>query len=104
MIPINDIKNNKLVLNDYINLIKEVIYSIEACIEIWNLIINESNNTDEQQQNYRNKIIDNKNKIDKLNAYLPIFTEYISSNFSNTTDDDDLNIFMMMQYRMLMKI
>ena len=63
MISINDIKNNKLVLRDYLGLMKEIVYSIENSIEISNLIINESND-EEQKQNHQNKIVNHKNKID----------------------------------------
>jgi hypothetical protein len=62
MIPINDIKNNKLVLRDYIGLIKEIVYSIENSIEISNLIINGSND-EEQKQNHQDKIVNHNNKL-----------------------------------------
>ena len=89
MITINDIKNNKLVLRDYIGLINEIIYAIENNIEILNLIMGESND-EELKQNYHNKIIDDNNKIDKLNSLKTFFREYISSNFSNTIHNIDL--------------
>ncbi len=55
MISINDIKNNKLVLRDYVLLIKEIIYSMENTNDKFYNSIEESNN-EPQQQHFQNII------------------------------------------------
>ena len=74
---INNIKNNKFVLRDYLGLINEIVYGIESKIE----------NIDNQQEKQE---LDN--KIDQLKSYKIIIKEYMNLNYTNHFDDNDLCI------------
>ena len=89
MIGINDIKNNKLVLRDYVALIKEIINSLETNND--NLYTNiEETNSEQRQQFFQNVIDDNNIRIIELINIKNIFKEYINSNFINSIDNNDL--------------
>ena len=62
---INNIRNNKLILRDYLGLINEMVYGIETLIE--NL-----DNQDEKQE------LDN--KINKMKSYKVIIKDYMNLN------------------------
>ena len=74
---INNIKNNKFVLRDYLGLINEIVYGIESKFE----------NIDNQQEKQE---LDN--KIDQLKSYKIIIKEYMNLNYTNHFDDNDLCI------------
>ena len=71
---INNIKDNKLILRDYLGLINEIVYGIESNRET----------VDEIQE------LDN--KIDQLKSYKTIIKEYMNLNYTNHFDDNDLYI------------
>ena len=74
---INNIKDNKLILRDYLGLINEIVYGIELKIEA----------VDDQQEKQE---LDN--KIDQLKSYKIIIKEYMNLNYTNHFDDNDLYI------------
>ena len=89
MITINDIKNNKLVLRDYVALIKEIINSLETNNDNLYTSIEETN-SEQRQQFFQNVIDDNNIRIIELINIKNIFKEYINSNFINSIDNNDL--------------
>ena len=89
MIGINDIKNNKLVLRDYVALIKEIINSLETNNDNLYTSIEETN-SEQRQQFFQNVIDDNNIRIIELINIKNIFKEYINSNFINSIDNNDL--------------
>ena len=74
---INNIKNYKLVMRDYLGLINEIVYSIEL----------KNENIDDQQEKEE---LDN--KINQLKSYKIIIKEYMNLNYTNSFDDNDLCI------------
>ncbi len=74
---INIIRNNKLILRDYLGLINEIVYGIELKIET-------VDNQHEKQE------LDN--KINQMRSYKVIIKEYINLNYTNHFDDNDLHV------------
>ena len=74
---INNIKNYKLVMRDYLGLINEIVYSIESKMVI----------IDDQQEKEE---LDS--KINQLKSYKIIIKEYMNLNYTNSFDDNDLCI------------
>jgi hypothetical protein len=72
---INNIRNNKLILRDYLGLINEIVYGIETLIETLD-------DQDEKQE------LDN--KINQMKSYKVIIKEYINLHYTNHFDDNDL--------------
>ena len=66
MIGINDIKNNKLVLRDYVALIKEIINSLETNNDNLYTSMEESNNDQVLQDFFQNVIDENNIRIIEL--------------------------------------
>ena len=74
---INNIRNNKLILRDYLGLINEMVYGIETLIE----------NLDDQDEKQE---LDN--KINQMKSYKVVIKEYMNLNYTNHFDDNDLYI------------
>jgi hypothetical protein len=74
---INNIKDNKLILRDYLGLINEIVHDIEWKIET----------VDDQHDKQE---LDN--KINQMKSYKVIIKEYMNLNYANHFDDNDLYI------------
>ena len=85
---INIIKNQKMILRDYLGLINEINFAIESKIENLNAMVNDSND-EEEIQNYNNTINNFNNKINKFKEYKVIIKEYMHHNYTNTFNDAD---------------